>query len=75
MSKNEAKKTMRFWIFSGVVAMLAAQIPFLLKILLPPSAIDQAIPQQPSRKWIWLLLAIILILLAVIVWLAIRANR
>jgi|GEM_PF-2491539 len=28
---NETKKTMRFWIFSGVVAILASQLPLIMK--------------------------------------------
>jgi|GEM_PF-6878882 len=31
MGANETKKTMRFWIFSGIVAIVASQLPLLLK--------------------------------------------
>lgn len=66
MGDNEAKKTMRFWIISGIAAIAASQLPLLLKKKQPKD--DQA--QQPQKKRPkWMMFLIGAVLLGVILWL------
>lgn len=68
MGSNETKKTMRFWIFSGVVAIFASQLPLLLK---KKQHDNQAQHQQQKRPW-WIKLliwALIAVTIRIIIWL------
>jgi hypothetical protein len=68
MGTNETKKTMRFWIFSGVVAIVASQLPLLLK---KKQHDNQAQQQQQKRPW-WIKLliwALIAVTIRFIIWL------
>ncbi|MEJ8545973.1 hypothetical protein [Brevibacillus borstelensis] len=56
MKDNETKKTMRFWIFSGIAAIAASQLPLLFKKKKPKEE-EQAQQQQGKRpSWTMLLL-------------------
>lgn len=75
MGNNEAKKTMRFWIFSGIVAIAASQLPFLVKMKKQQPDSNQSQQQQQQKKkkrplWIKLLFgAVIAVIIRIIYWL------
>jgi len=68
VENNRAKKTMLFWIFTGVVAIVSSQIPmFLHKGQITEQPERQGQPQQ-KRKVKWWLLALVIILFVVALW-------
>jgi hypothetical protein len=67
MGKDEAKKTMRFWIITGIVAMTAFQIPMLLKKGKPQA--DKQMEKQQERHPGWMMFLIAIGLLGLILWL------
>lgn len=70
MGKNETRKTMRFWIFSGVAAILASQLPFMLK------KDDQKDNQRQRKKTVrWVMLLVGAILLGIILFWALNLLR
>ncbi|WP_391557090.1 hypothetical protein [Robertmurraya sp.] len=70
MGKNETRKTMRFWIFSGVAAILASQLPFMLK------KDDQKDNQRQRKKIVrWVMLLVGAVLLGVILFWALNLLR
>ena len=66
MGKNEAKKTIRFWIITGIGAIAASQLPLLIKNK-QRNEEDQA-QQQQKKKPKWTMFLIGAILLGVILW-------
>ncbi len=73
MGTNETKKTMRFWIFSGIVAIVASQLPLFIKKGKQQDS-DQSQEQQQQQKkkpwWVKLLIwAVIAAAIRIIVWL------
>jgi drug/metabolite transporter (DMT)-like permease len=72
MGDNEAKKTMRFWIFSGIAAIVASQLPLFIKKRKQPDS-NQSQQQQQRKKrplWIKLLIgAVIGLMIRMIFWL------
>ncbi|QRG65197.1 hypothetical protein [Brevibacillus choshinensis] len=67
MGKDEAKKTMRFWIFAGIAAIAASQIPMFLKKGDPQE--DGQTQEQPKKKPVWMKYLIGAVLLGLILWL------
>lgn len=52
MGKDDAKKTMRFWIATGIIAIAASQIPILLKKKEIHQEDDQTQDRQKKKpKW------------------------
>jgi hypothetical protein len=61
MGNNEAKKTMRFWIFSGIVAIVASQLPLFIKKRQQPDSHPSQQQQQKKRPlWIKLLIGAVI---------------
>jgi hypothetical protein len=52
MGSNEARKTMRFWIFSGIVAIAASQIPLYMKKKQQPGR-NQTEREQRKKRPLW----------------------
>lgn len=74
MATDENKKTMRFWIFSGIVAIVASQLPFIVKKGQQQDS-DQSQQQQQKgkTKWIKLLIGVVIIAaIGLIFWLMTR---
>ena len=67
LGKDETKKTMRFWIFAGIVAIAASQIPILLKT--GNQQADEQSQEQHKKKPHWMLFLFGAILLVLILWL------
>lgn len=69
MGNNETKKTMRFWILSGIAAIVASQLPLLFKKK-QQQGIDQSKqPEQQKKKPRWAMLLLGAILVGIILWL------
>ena len=70
MGKDEEKKTMRFWIITGIVAMTAFQIPMLLKKGNPKNQPKgNQMEEQQERHPGWMMLLIAIGLLGLLLWL------
>ncbi|WP_134686177.1 hypothetical protein [Brevibacillus migulae] len=69
MENNRAKKTMLFWIFTGVVAIVSSQIPLYLRqqSKQPEESVHQ-IEQPQKQKGKWWLIAIAAVLFVLAVW-------
>lgn len=67
MGKDEEKKTMRFWIITGIVAMTAFQIPMLLKKGKPQA--DKQMEKKQERHPGWTIFLIAIGLLGLLLWL------
>jgi len=69
VENKDTRRTMRFWIISGIAAIAASQIPLLLRKKRPAPAQAPAQPaDNPKRKarWVWWLLGAIA--LALLLW-------
>ena len=64
MRKDETKRTMRFWIVSGIVAIAASQIPLLLRNGRQQEDNHTQDQHKKKPRWVWFLFgAICLVLL------------
>lgn len=64
MGKDETKRTMRFWIISGIVAIAASQIPLLLRNGRQQEDNHTQDQHKKKPRWVWFLFgAICLVLL------------
>jgi hypothetical protein len=62
MAKNEAKKTMWLWIFTGVTSIAASQLPLILK-----KNKNKSQTHQKKKPWFLILLTGV-IMLGVVIW-------
>lgn len=75
MEDNETKKTMRFWIFSGIAAIAASQLPLLFRKKQPKEqeksqGQEQVQAKQQGNSTIWAVLLLLGAAVAgVILWL------
>lgn len=67
MEKDQSKKTMRFWIFAGIVAIAASQIPMFLKK--ESHQENDQTQEQQKKKPNWKLFLVGALLLGAILWL------
>lgn len=66
MGNNEAKKSMRFWIITGIAAIAASQLPLLIK---KKQRNEEDQPQQQQKKKPkWMMFLIGAFLFGVILW-------
>ncbi|GEC89247.1 hypothetical protein [Brevibacillus brevis] len=66
MGNNEAKKTMRFWIFAGIAAIASSQLPLLLK---KQQQEENQTKEPKKKKSKWMKFLIGAVLFVVILWL------
>lgn len=67
MAKDDAKKTMRFWILTGIIAIAASQIPMLLKKGIHPE--DDPSKDQQKKKPKWMLILMGAVFVCFLLWL------